>query len=223
VLLCAGWITASAAFAGDADQLWPELGLFVTLSPGTRLFFDAPYTKEMVTNQQSLEAAWYLDVSLKPIWRKDLQQDDWARNRYFWMRIGYDHIFDVSNGARTTAEERAILELRARAALPRKAGLDGRVRVDFRWIGGDYSTRYRARLEVNREFMVKSHPVVPYFNAEWFYDTRYDGWARILYQAGAEVAAGKHFRYEIYLARQNDRLPSSSSTNALGVFLKWFF
>lgn len=222
-LLLAGYFTAGTVHASDTQQFWPELGFFVTLSPQTRLFFDAPYTKEMITNNQSLEAAAFLDISLKPIWRKDLQQEDWARNRYFWMRVGFDYLFDVSNGTRTVSEERAILELRGRAELPAKVWLEGRARVDFRWIGGEYSTRYRPRLDFSREFSVRRHPVVPYFNVEWFYDTRYDGWARRLWQAGAEVTATKHFRYEIYAALQEDLLPADSTTAALGVFLKWYF
>ena len=60
------------------------------------------------------------------------------------------------------------------------------------------------------------HAVVPYFNVEWFYDTRYDGWARTLYQLGPEVTVNKHFRYEIYLAHQSDHLPKHSELDALG-------
>ena len=65
--------------------------------------------------------------------------------------------------------------------------------------------------------------VVPYFRVEWFYDTRYDGWARTLYQLGPEVTVNQHFRYEIYVAWQKDRLPTESTTNAFGVVAKWYY
>jgi hypothetical protein len=58
---------------------------------------------------------------------------------------------------------------------------------------------------------------------EWFYDTRYDGWARVLYQFGPEVTVNPHFRYEIYVARQVDRLPTKETLNALGFVAKWYF
>jgi len=70
---------------------------------------------------------------------------------------------------------------------------------------------------------VRDHTVVPYCNVEWFYDTRYDGWARVLYQFGPEVTVNEHFRYEIYLARQVDRLPAKETLNALGFVAKWYF
>jgi len=70
---------------------------------------------------------------------------------------------------------------------------------------------------------VRDHPVVPYLNVEWFYDTRYDGWARTLWQAGTEVTVDPHFRFELCLARQTDDLPDASSLNALGVVAKWYY
>ena len=109
-----------------------------------------------------------------------------------------------------------------RAPLPYEVWLEARARADLRWIGDAYSTRYRLRLEASREFTWLERTVVPYANAEAFYDTRYDGWSRSLYQAGAEVTASKGFRWEVYLARQVDRLPGRSALNALGVVAKWY-
>jgi hypothetical protein len=223
VLLCAGWLLSTAALAEETDQFWPEVCAFVTLSPRTRLFFDLPVSKGMEGEEVTVELAAHVDISLVPVVRKSLRSKDWARNRYLWVRMGYDHLTDVSNGVKTSAEDRLILELRARAELPAEIWIEGRARADLRWIGGDFSTRYRARLEMSREFLVRDHAVTPYINAEWFYDTRYDGWSKHLIQAGTEVTATKHFRYEVYVARQVDHLPSDSATNALGIFFKWYF
>ena len=64
---------------------------------------------------------------------------------------------------------------------------------------------------------------MPYLNGEWFYDTRYDGWARTLLMAGAEVTLNRHFRYEVYVAAQDDRLPNDESLLALGLVAKWYY
>jgi hypothetical protein len=55
---------------------------------------------------------------------------------------------------------------------------------------------------VNRDFNVLDRVVTPYFQAECFYDTRCDGWARELYPVGAEIAVTRHFRVEPSVARQ---------------------
>jgi hypothetical protein len=107
--------------------------------------------------------------------------------------------------------------------LPAAIWLETRTRADFRWIGDEYSNRYRFRLDFSREFAVHERPVVPYCNVEWFYDTRYDDWARTLLTLGAEVTMTDHFRYEVYVARQADRVPQEKDLDALGVVLKWYY
>ena len=223
--LCVCQTLAGVAHAADSSEFWPEVSGFVTLTPRTRIYLDAAYAQAKESDIKSLDLAAYLDVSLKPIVRKELRAEDWQRTRYLWARIGYDRIFKTTDGRRgaDVAEDRGIVAFYAKAPLPGEVWLEGRVRADLRWIDADYSTRYRFRVEATREFTVLNHTVVPYFNVEWFYDTRYDGWARTLYQLGPEVTVNKHFRYEIYVARQQDRFPSASSTNAFGVVAKWYY
>lgn len=223
--LCVCQTLAGVTLAADSSEFWPEVSGFVTLNPRSRIYLDASYAKAKESDDQSLDLAAYVDISLKPILRKELRKtDDWQRSRYLWTRIGYDRIFEATDAARAeVAEDRGIVALYAKAPLPAEFWLEARVRADLRWIGDDYSTRYRFRVEATREFTVLDHTVVPYFNVEWFYDTRYDGWARTLYQLGPEVTLNKHFRFEVYIARQEDRLPSASSTNAFGVVAKWYY
>jgi hypothetical protein len=210
--------------AADSSEFWPEVSGFVALSPRTRIFLNAAYAEAKESAEKSLDLAAYLDISLEPILRKELLAEDWQRSRYLWARIGYDRVFDASDGADAeVSEDRGIVALYAKAPLPAEFWLEARVRADLRWIGDDYSTRYRFRVEATRELTVLDHTVVPYFHVEWFYDTRYDGWARTLYQLGPEVTLSKHFRFEVYVARQEDRLPSSSSTNGFGVVAKWYY
>ena len=223
VALSAWLAPTGTAHAADASEFWPEANLFVNLQPQTRLFFDVPYADGKDSDHAVLELAGYLDISLKPI-KKKLWTEDWQRTRYFWVRVGYDRVYHdpLSAGAKV-AENRGIVSLWGKAPLPAEVMSEARVRADLRWIGDEYSTRYRLRAEVTREFIVLDHPVVPFFNVEWFYDTRYSGWARTLYQLGPEVTVGPHFRFEIYLARQDDRLPRSTALDALGLNLKWYY
>jgi hypothetical protein len=45
----------------------------------------------------------------------------------------------------------------------------------------------------------------------------------MLYQAGVEVTVNERFRYELYLARQEDSQPEPRSLNALGGVAKFHF
>jgi hypothetical protein len=217
------WLAlAHPAHAADSSEFWPEVNAFVTLDPRTRLFLDAAHADGKESDASSLDLAAYLDISLKPIVKK-LRTEDWQRSRYFWARIGYERIFKNTGGSgEEVSENRGIVSVYGKAALPAEVWLEARGRADLRWATDAYSSRYRIRAEITREFTVLDHTVVPYFNVELFYDTRYGGWARTLYQLGPEVTVSRHFRYEIYFARQNDRLPKQSDLNALGVNFKWY-
>jgi len=221
--LCATWLAGGCALAGDSSQLWPELGVFVDTAPESRFFFDLPYLVEGDTENRSLEIAAYFDISLKPVLRRSLQETDWARSRYLWMRFGYDRILSVTDGKQDEPESRGIVEFRARAPLFWRIWLEARERVDLRWIDGEFSTRYRFRLDASREFDVRGRAVVPYVNYEWFFDSRYDAWTRTLLQAGTEITFTDHFRFEIYLAKQDDDVPRHGGLYALGLFAKWFY
>jgi hypothetical protein len=225
-LACASLSYAGSAQAKEPSEFWPELSAFMQLDERTRALFDAAYALGKESDVKSVDVAAYLDVSLKPIARirRDLVSEDWQRNRYLWARIGYDRIFEAtdSTGAEVV-ENRGVIALYGRIPLPAAIWLENRTRADLRWIGDEYSTRYRFRLDFSREFTVLDHSVVPYFNFEWFYDTRYHDWARTLATLGTEVTATDHFRYEVYVARQTDRLPNEKNLNALGVVLKWYY
>lgn len=192
------------------------------LEDRTRLYLDASFADSRESNTGSLDVSASVDVSIEPIARAELRTQDWQRSRYLWARLGYTRVSKVEQGTRAVSEDRGVVALYARAPLPAEVWVEARARADLRWIGDAYSTRYRIRLEASREFEWLGRTLVPYANAESFYDTRYDGWARSLVQAGAEIETSKGFRWEVYLARQVDRMPGSSAVNALGVVAKWY-
>jgi len=223
-LACASFCLAGEARAEAAAELWPELNGFVQLNDRARAFFDLAYALGKESDVRSGNLAAYLDVSLKPVARQELLTGDWQRNKYLWARVGYDRIFEATDSAGLqVVENRGVAALFGRVPLPAAVWLETRTRADFRWIGDEYSNRYRFRLDLSREFAVRDHAVVPYCNFEWFYDTRYDDWARTLLTVGAEVTMTDHFRYEVYVARQADRRPEETDLSALGVVLKWYY
>jgi hypothetical protein len=222
VVACAASLQAGSARASDPWEGWPEFSAFVTLGSVTRAYLDASYAKGKETQDLALDASACLDISIKPILRPELATTDWQRSRYLWARIGYTLVSKAESGVRKTSENRGLISVYAKLPLPEGVWLEARARTDLRWIGGDYSTRYRGRLEATREFTVLDHTVVPYLNAEAFYDTRYAGWSRALYQAGSEVTIDKHFRFELNVSRQVDFLPEHSALNAVGLVVKWY-
>ena len=227
-LLAAAFLSGPAR-AGDPRELWPELNLAPRLGPTTRLYLVAAYAEGKESEFRTLDVAGYFDLTFKPFTR-DLvgpegwrSQSDWRQKRYLWIRLGYDHVFKQQGEEMSTPEDRGIVAVHGRAYLPEGVLLEARTRADLRWIGGEYSTRYRIRGELNRDFEILGRTTNVYLQAEAFYDTRYDGWARELYQAGAEVTLGEHFRVEPSVARQVDRLPEKSGLWAVAFVARWYY
>ncbi len=217
-------LASAAASAESSDEFWPELSAFIQLDPRYRVYLDASYARGKEAKTRTLDSTAALDISLMPILREQLRSEDWQRGRYLWARLGYTRVAKADeSGDLDRAEDRGNVALYAKNSPFADVWVEARGRADLRWIDGHYSTRYRFRLEANREFTVLEHAVMPYVNYEWFSDTRYDGLSRTLAQGGAELTFGKHFRTELYLARQEDRRPSPAAVNAFGVVAKWYY
>jgi Protein of unknown function (DUF2490) len=210
--------------AGDnSREFVPEVNAFVKLSDQTRLFLLGDVTRNLTKDSSEGELGAHLDFTLKPILRPQLSEGDWARNRYLWARAGYVALSTPDSRSSGPKERRGILEITGRVPLPNEVWLVNRGRLDLRDLEGESSSqRYRLRMGIEREFTASGTVIVPYAQAEVFYDTRYDTWNRQLYQFGAEIELTKQWRLEPYYARQNDTRPSTAHVDRVGLVLKYF-
>ncbi|MBK5106446.1 MAG: DUF2490 domain-containing protein [Burkholderiales bacterium] len=224
---CRLLVAALLAFAAPAganetqQEFVPELNAYIKLSERSRAYLQAGATGRLTQGTSDGEIGAYLDYTLKPIYRLELREANWERDRYLWVRAGYG-LGGSQEGLKDFNERRFVLEATGRMPLSNEVWLVHRGRVDLRSIDGESSQRYRYRLGIEREFNVKGVPLVPYAQAEAFYDTRFDALSRGLYQAGAEIELTKQWRIEPYYARQHDMRPASGSVNRLGLVLKYY-
>jgi hypothetical protein len=215
-------LVAPAGVAAHGQEFVPEFNAFVKLSDRARMYLLGDLTVSKPDDNTEAELGVHLDYTLMPVLRPALLEANWARDRYLWTRVGYVVLGSPGGGASGPTERRGIVELTGRAELPNAVWLVGRTRVDLRDIDGQSSQRYRLRIGIEREFIVDGVVLVPYAQAEAFYDTRYDSWNRQLYQAGVEVELSKTWRIEPYLARQNDSRSASGNVDRFGLVLKHY-
>jgi hypothetical protein len=222
-----GWLLTLAvcqpALADTEEEFWPEIDAFVRLDDTKRLFFMASWTRNAEHPEVDGHLGAHLDVTLEPFVRRTLRETDWAREKYLWMRVGYHIGGTVGGGTDQSFEHRGLLEVNIRVPLPAAFWLTNRPGVEVRDVDGDVSGRVKYQLGVEREVTVRGVTMVPYVQAEVFYDTRFGAWNRQKYQAGVEVVLGPHWRIEPYYARQEDSRSSPEHVNALGLTLKLFY
>lgn len=201
----------------------PEINAFFKLSDRFRLFTAASLTQSVSTGTSDGEIGAYLDVLSLPIIREVLFNLDWERNQYLWGRVGFAFSgihegLALSNGY---SEKRFVVELTGRYPMSSYFWLVIRARTDFREFQSDRSNRYRVRLGIEKQYTVLGKAVIPYANAELFYDTRFDALSRQLYQAGVEIELTQRFRIEPYYAFQNDTRTSPAHLDRVGLVLRY--
>lgn len=217
-------VVSAPVLADDTQtDLAPELDVYVRLSDTTRLLFKANLTRNLSEDTTDGAVGVNYDITVKPIFRRQLHEADWERDRYLWFRIGYQYSGNFVGDEGSSIENRGVLEATGRAPLPFEFWLVNRLHVDLRFMDGDYSQRYRGRLGIERKVVVGGVTAVPYAEAEFFYDTRFDAWNRQVYQAGAEVELTEHWRIEPYYARQNDQRSTPAHLNRIGLILKTYW
>ena len=223
VLSALGALALPAGAADNTREFVPEVNAFVRLSDKTRLFLLGDMTRNLTTDKSEGELGAHLDFTLKPTLRSHLSEANWVRDRYLWARVGYVALSTPDSRSSGPKERRGILEITGRVPLPNEVWLVNRGRVDLRDLEGQSSSqRYRLRMGIEREFAAGGTAIVPYAQAEVFYDTRYDTWNRQLYQVGAEIELAKAWRIEPYYARQNDTRPSAAHVDRVGLVLKYY-
>lgn len=217
------------ATAHADTQIWPEIDGFFPIGERTRVMAMASSTRSEDSSledgrwhRSGFQAGAHLDVSLQPLLRPELAEQDWERARFLWMRIGYRYVGSYPADKDAYGENRGILELSARHPLESGWALKGRLKWDLRDIDGRHSNRYRVRAGIERKVQAGTKSVTPYAEVESYYDTRYDTWNRQRYQAGIDIPAGKHWTLEPYLAYQEDRRSVPGSVMALGLTLKYY-
>ena len=124
--------------------------------------------------------AYYLEVGLRPVLRRDLRNHpDVYRNRFLTMRAGHLYQTGLTNG-QSSSGHTGILELSSRYRLPGDLVIADRNRGEFRFFKGKpFYTRYRNRLRLERDVRFGRFTCTPYGYGEVFYDTRYDLWTPV--------------------------------------------
>jgi hypothetical protein len=130
---------------------------------------------------------------------------------------GYEYLWTEQEGT-ATAEDRIVLLVTPRYRPFERWLLEDRNRFEFRWVDGDYETRYRNRLEVERDLLVKNFRFTPFASAEFFYSFNKDSWDEQQYSLGIQWPWRRLFMVETYYLYQHTS-SAPTSTNVFGITL----
>ena len=221
-------LSVAPAFADSTDntrdEFWPEVDAFVNLNSAARIRFLGAFRNNQQAESWHGDFGAFIDVALKPVFRRELRQrEDVFNKRFLSFQSGLRYISRLGAGP-PYLEHRWLVELSARYPLPRNFILSDRNRGEFRFIREmPFATRYRNKLQLEKDFRTGRLVYTPYLNTELFYDTRYDAWVRNRYSAGIQIPVGGYAVFQPYYLRQNQSRSSPAHMNAIGLEVDFYF
>lgn len=228
------WLGAtSAALAGEPSQeFWPETDLWLRLSPAWRVSMFVAISKNIETAYREgnlilqTDYAWGKVKTRLYFYRRRLLDENRAQEmKAILLRGGYLGGRSLDDKGQAYKENTIFIEQHGRIPLSYSVLMSHRLRGDLRWLGDDaeFSTRWRYRLMVEKEFKIRGGSLVPYVNVEPYYDSRYQTINRIRLIGGAAAAWLPLFALEGNITYQHDTRSSVTNLYALNVILHLFF
>jgi Protein of unknown function (DUF2490) len=216
IFVILSFVPTTPAQDSERTEFWPEVDVFIRLTKKVRLSFVAAVTRVEETRESTeIQLAGRVDFLI---------------NKRFTLRSGYQYHFAPSPEDQYK-EHRVIIEQTFRHPLPLKVMLSDRNREELRFINGNFSTRYRNRIMLEREVVLKRLHITPYGSAEVFYDGRFDAWNRNRLNLGVQVPLKRGLPIvrlldpsrvlvlDVYFMRQLDSRSQPSRVRGLGLNL----
>jgi hypothetical protein len=233
-LICVGLIIIlSSANSGMAQnsslEFWPETDIWYKLNSSWRLSSFISITKYNESKERDLniyvqgDYAW--GKTKHTIYKRLVDQNKESKLKAWMVRSGFMEGWSLGKPAGEYKEDLLFAEIHKRIPLMEGILLSQRFRVDFRRVGTDptYSYRFRYRIMIEKEYQAGRSSIVPYVNAELYWDSKYSSTSRVRLVGGATESRGKRFAYEANLTYQYDVHYNTANLYAINIILHVFF
>ena len=223
-LLAASLSGALDAQSTTANELWPELNLYVGMNAHTRFFFQYTATRENnLDTYADGQVGGYFDFFMAPLRYRLPAHPDRSRDKLLMFRIGYVYYKSPASGSKAASVSQIpTIEATSKFRLPGDMLLSDRNRGDLRITNSAWNPRFRNRLKLERTFKAARFQLTPYFQTEVFYEWKYDRFDEFRYQPGMEWSIAHFLLLDVYYTRQHTTESSPNLVNALGAKLEFF-
>ena len=203
-------------------EFWPEADVHIQFPKNWRLLGFVGLKKGEDFPYQQLYAGFGLGYQWKRITKPHWENIDPDKEYTFVFGGGYERLQTVQSG-KTSYENRLALQVVAGFRPASRLLLSDRNRVEFRWVNGVYSTRYRNLVQGEYDFKVHEFRFSPYTSAEFFYSSTTSSWNQEWYTAGIKMPYKRLLMVQTYYLRQNCTNCNPANLNVAGLTLNLFF
>ncbi|ULQ54116.1 DUF2490 domain-containing protein [Flavihumibacter fluvii] len=219
----------SCTAQNSSFEFWPETDIWYRLNPSWRFSAFIPITKYNESKDRDLNIYLQADYAwgkTKRFTLRRLMDDIKAQQMKGWLaRGGFMEGWSLGENAGEYTEDMLFAEIHRRSPIKGGILISNRFRTDFRWVGQEpvFSYRLRYRIMIEKEYFAGRSSIIPYVNAEPYWDSRYSTINRVRLIGGATVVWGSRFAYEGNLTYQYDEHYNTENLYALNIILHIFF
>ncbi len=223
-------ITANFVNAQNSSlEFWPETDLWYTINPSWRFSTFIPITKYYESKDRDLNIYLQADYRWGHTKRRTfvrmVDENKMQEIKSWMLRGGFMEGWSLGDASGNYTEDMLFAEIHKRFSLRGGILLSHRLRTDLRWVGQDpiFSYRFRYRIMIEKEFTAGQSSIIPYLNAEPYWDSRYNEINRFRLIGGTTFSRGKRLACEGNLTYQHDPYYDTPNVYALNIILHIFF
>jgi hypothetical protein len=228
--IVAGLILTTNVFSQEVTrEFWPEIDVWWRVTPSWRFSMFLPIAKNVETKYREGNIILQGDY----VWGKNpkfhpTRLYDESRSQVlnaFMARGGYLEGRSLGDKGQTYKENTAFGELHFRSPIKGRILISHRLRCDLRWLGSEneFSQRIRYRLMIEKDYTLTKVSLVPYFNVEPYYDTRFSTVNRVRLIGGSSVSWSSRYAFEGNITYQYDSYSSVTNLLAFNVIFHLYF
>jgi hypothetical protein len=209
-------------------EFWPEADIWYRLNPSWRLSAFLPMTKNVESKYREfniyLQADYSWGNTKHVIIRRQIDDIKAQKIKAWMVRGGAMEGWSLADHGENYTEDMLFGEIHRRVPLKGDVLLSQRLRTDFRWLGKDpeYSYRIRYRIMIEKEYHSKHSSIIPYINAEPYWDSRYSLFNRLRLIGGTAISWGPRLALEGNFTYQYDSKASVTNVYATSIIAHWF-
>jgi len=202
-------------------EFWPAVDAHVQFADNLRLLGFTELKRGAELTNQQVDVGLGLGYQWKRIRKPHLENIDPDKEHLFVFGGAYEYLHTVSGEPKY--ENRLVVEALAGTRPVSRLLIRDRNRVEFRWVNGVYSTRYRNNLLVEYDVTAGKLRFTPYTSAAAFYDSANHSWDQEQYTAGVEWPCKRVVMLQTYYLRQNCTTCNPAHLNIGGLTLNLYF
>lgn len=201
-------------------EFWPEVDAQFQLPKNWRVLGFAASKKGEDFSNQEIKSGVELAYQWRNISRPHLLNIDPDKEHMLVFGGGYEYLRTLSGKAKD--ENRMVLQAISGFRPASRFLVRDRNRVEFRWINGVYSTRYRNQVSADYDITFRNFRLTPYGSAEIYYDGASSSWNEEQYTAGVKWPIKRTLMFQTYYLRKNCTTCTPRHLNVFGLTINFF-